>query len=380
MPFEVAVTFGERDSQEYPVVVVPEGVRSPVAAKADLFAGEKRLIQLGDVYFRTLNANGTPSTAKARPQDWPDIVEVCFENREADIGRFLRRQLGTGRDAATFIAALQELGLATALSQPSTPALRDRCVALLDFGEQRFRLMLGTRSLDSDEKAVVDAGAWSIALVIDPPRADALPDQVFRATLASSNPQYTGWPVWLDSSGFTDERARPQVREKGWEALIVSLAGWSKHLDFMRLDPKGEFYLRRNLQDDVSHNVPPRTTLEPVIATLRVAEAMAVGLAFAKALGWDPERTRLGFAFRWTGLKDRELVAWANPGVHFSTTGTAHDDAANTYVEVPLDTPVSAISPAVEQALEGLFVLFDGYRMPSKTIEQWVQQLIERRL
>jgi hypothetical protein len=151
-------------------------------------------------------------------------------------------------------------------------------------------------------------------------------------------------------------------------------------VDFMRLEPKGEFYMRRNLQDDVSEKVQPRTTFEPVIAIIRVAEAIAVGLAFAKALGWEPERTRLGFAFRWTGLKGRELVAWANPGVYFSTTGRAHDDAVTTYVEVPVDTPMSAISPAVEQALEGVFILFGGYRMPSKTIEHWVQRLIERKL
>ena len=58
--------FGQRDGRVYPVIVIPEGVRTPVAAKADLVDQGKSLIRLGDVYFRTLAANGTPSTAAAR--------------------------------------------------------------------------------------------------------------------------------------------------------------------------------------------------------------------------------------------------------------------------------------------------------------------------
>ena len=58
--FEVSVVFGQRDGHEYPVIVVPEGVKSPVAAKADLLDNDKKttLIRYGEVYFRTLSANG----------------------------------------------------------------------------------------------------------------------------------------------------------------------------------------------------------------------------------------------------------------------------------------------------------------------------------
>jgi hypothetical protein len=64
----------------------------PVAAKADLVDGTRKLVNLGDVYFRTLASNGTPSTAPARPQDWRDVVEICFDNRE--LLRPHQRELG----------------------------------------------------------------------------------------------------------------------------------------------------------------------------------------------------------------------------------------------------------------------------------------------
>jgi hypothetical protein len=376
--FEVAVAFGERDGQDYPVIVVPEGVRTPVAAKADLFdTSKQRLVRHGDVYFRTLAANGTPSTAPARPEDWRDIVEICFDNREADVGRFLRRQLA-GRDAASLLSALAQFGLAH--NVPAPPSLRERAEALLGDGDQRFRKTIDGRTFNADEKPLLEAGSWSVALVIDPPQAARVPDQIFLTTLASSNPQYTGWPIWLDSRTFTDQRHAPVVKGKAWEALIVSAQGWSRHLDFCRLDPKGEFYLRRALQDDLTDKIAPKTALDPVVVLIRVAEAIAVSLAFAKALGWKDDTTRLGFAFRWTKLSGRELVSWANPMILITGGHRAHDNEVTTFTELALDTPVSAIAPFVEEATRDLFALFNGYKMPTEAAEEWARRLVERRL
>src|SRR5260370_33879104 len=68
--FEIEVAFSSRDGTEIPVIVVPEGVRYPVASKRELTGpGGKKLIRIGDVYCRTLNANGTASTAPAQPKD-----------------------------------------------------------------------------------------------------------------------------------------------------------------------------------------------------------------------------------------------------------------------------------------------------------------------
>ena len=181
----------------------------------------------------------------------------------------------------------------------------------------------------------------------------------------------TGWPVWLDSRSFTDPQSRPKVTDKGWDVLIVSLEGRSRHIDFYRFEPKGEFYLWRNLEDDASEKIKPGTLLEPIIVILRVTEAIAVGLSIAKALTKDVETTRLGFAFRWRKLKGRKLEPWGNPGViPISAFESAHDDEVNTYIESSLDTPTSAIAPLVDQATQDLFVLFGGYNFrfnPLKT-------------
>lgn len=53
-PFEVAIEFPERGGQVYPVIVVPPGVKTPVASKSDLRLDDARLICKDDVYVRSL--------------------------------------------------------------------------------------------------------------------------------------------------------------------------------------------------------------------------------------------------------------------------------------------------------------------------------------
>ena len=47
--------------------------------------------------------------------------------------------------------------------------------------------------------------------------------------------------------------------------------------------------------------------LDPMLMIYRVVEVLAVGVAFAKAMGCNPEKCNLNFAFKWDKLKGREL-------------------------------------------------------------------------
>ena len=164
-PFEVGIAFGQRGGVEYPVFVIPEGVVVPVASKRDLLSANGAfLVKETDVYFRTLGANGTPSTAKARPSDWGEIVNICFENREADVGRFLRRHLA-GPNIGKLLVALT--GFRGEIVPP--PSLQDRAEALRSAGEQHFRAAIEGRTLSDSEREMCDGAAWQISLVVDPP-------------------------------------------------------------------------------------------------------------------------------------------------------------------------------------------------------------------
>ena len=372
--FEIEIAWGERDGRQYPTIVVPPGVKVPVAAKRDLMDGTRTAIRVGAVYFRSLASNGTPSTTEAKPNDWADIVEICFDNREADVGRFIRRHLA-GLDIASLMKFLAQ-------PQAPTPALCDRALKLIDGGEARFQEAITARKLSGEEKQMLKLGFWSIALIIDPARTDTVPNQEFLARIASSNPKYTGWPMWLDARSMSNEENRPKVIKDAFEYLIVSLSpDFSNHNDFARLDPRGEFFLHRLLQDDgVPNRIRPGQVLDPMLMVLRVAEAMAVGVAFARALGWRPDQATLGFAFRWHKLKGRRLTAWANPYSTINEGGIAHDDTIESCVQFSLDTPLSAVAQFVDEATKRLFAAFEGATIPRQAIEELVRRLFERRL
>ncbi len=94
-PFEVHLRFGNRDGQEYPVLEIEPGVISPVAAKKEIVDPDdnRKLVKLHAVYARSLSANNTASTTEIHHRDWPNLAKRCSDNREAEVGAFLRRNL-----------------------------------------------------------------------------------------------------------------------------------------------------------------------------------------------------------------------------------------------------------------------------------------------
>jgi len=150
--FEVAVSFVSRAGVDYPVIAVPTGVRSPVALKRKL-AGWAA----GTVLFRTLSANGVVSTAAAQPADWREIMEICLDNREADIARFVRRHLSD--------IDLSKLGfLVQAKPQPSellTQEVEALCIRSRDF-------FLDRCSTSSLSQQYAPLGAFEVAMQTAP--------------------------------------------------------------------------------------------------------------------------------------------------------------------------------------------------------------------
>lgn len=373
-PFEITVSFPTRGGQAYPVIEIPPGVKTPVAAKADLIHNGQKLIATDDVYLRTLRANNTPSTSKVGWKDWQKVVEVCFDNRDADIGRFLRRHL-----SGVNTPVLQEFLDGLAKGGASAPTAEELAIGVLQEGEARFSAALTQRNITLPKH-----GAWEVALVLSGEVGTFSANREFLNLLDSTNPDYTGWPVWLDSRGFTDVKSRPYVLDGGWEALIVSLdSEWPKHVDFERFDPQGRFYLRRALQDDISGHdraPAPMSAIDFALQVIRVAEALAVGIAFARAMSTNPEKTVATFAFRWTQLKDRQLQSWANPERYISPGRRAHQNSVLTKVTISADIALSGLDVFVAKALGPLFEVFDGFVLGQDVYEDLTKRLIERRL
>lgn len=358
---EIQVAFVEREGLLHPVIAVPQGVTVPAAAKRDLNDNGRMLVREDAVYFRTLGSNGTPSTSAIKASDWPDLLKICFDNREADIGRFLRRQLGV-EGANLFTSALK------------SPTLEDRARSILQEGAHARQMEIEARKLSHSVPMLLQKGSWEVALVVDPPKDVEDSSNDFLAKVDSSNPEYTGWPAWLVSTNFHNAADRTYKRETAWESLILDSS--SDKLDFYRIHARGEFYQSRILLDDTTTRVEPGTALDPRLTAYFVAEVIAVGLRFVSALDFDAD-AKLGFMFRWNRLRGRHIDHWLDQG-SYSRNKVTREDSIESYVEVPADTPASSIAPYVQRATSKPFGSFAGFELKPDAIETEVNRLLKR--
>jgi hypothetical protein len=178
----------------------------------------------------------------------------------------------------------------------------------------------------------------------------------------------------------------PYVYDNSWEEFMFDDKAASQRLfrsmilDFVRFNPKGCFYHRTGLQEDKGlgeQAQAPMKILDFVLPIKLTAEAIGVGLALAKAMGCAAE-TQLSFGFRWSKLQNRMLVSW-NPERHLWPRGPAHQDVVTSYINLPLDTPLSAVSDYVDQVVQPLFQIFDGFSLDKSVVEDLTRRTLERK-
>jgi len=372
--FEISVEFGKYQGARFPFIVIPPGVRSPVASKSrlqNLDTPPKDLIKEDTVFVRTLNANNTPSSAAATHRDWPRIMDVCFDNREADVGRFMRRHL-VGFDLRSLLQELSSLK-----SPASAPAIID----FLNRCQERFKNIEKAENSKYLGKGYFEV-AFFIESTIGPLHNRA--DDIFLSKFLYANPSHTGWPLWLDTRAFNDPRSRPRTRENGWETLVEDYEGnfIIPHLDFWRAEPAGHFYHVRQLTDDliaIKNKVPPDKTLYIDIAIQSIAEAISIALSFTKSMGYPAESTNVDFAFRWSGLANREIAShdWRR---YISPGRITGDDEVTIQTRVSLDTPQSAIPSKVSEVAGDLISRFGGLTLSNSAIEEISNERLNKRM
>jgi hypothetical protein len=385
--FEITVHFPEVGGHEHPVIEVPHGVASPVALKREYFIMKQRkgkkkkdvLAYRDSVYVRSLASNGRASTTKATYEDWPALTRRCLDNREADLGRFLRRHF----DEDTLRRVAGTLLGETLRHLVSHPSLMSQTDETAERGEHRLDEWIGSSNARLNVVAgrIPDElsrfGAWQVSAVVDGNVPDHDPDSRFLDLLSSSNPNLTGWPPWLDSRPFSDEDTTPTLVEGVYETLVSTKA----HVDFMRMDPRGRFFLWTGLEDDMAQaSREPRTVLEFGLVVLRVTEAMVVAQEYAKAMGCDPESCTLRFAFAWDSLAGRTLSNWADPGRYLRREYKCRETSVHSRVAIPLATPSAGLASFVQSTTRPLFGAFQGFEFSLEAIEDLVARLLERRL
>jgi hypothetical protein len=372
LPFEISVEFHELTGIKHPVIRVGAGVQTPVACKSDLSDRKGgKLLQADAIYVRTLNSNNRVSSSVARWKDLEAVTRFCMDNREADIGRFIRRHL-TGLDLSNLIAAL------VPGAKIDSPEISERTgKQLLDDGYRRFEGVMKARGGELGPSV----GTYEAGVLIDGERQiqNISRDVLWRIDAAT--PRHTGWPPWVVLSARAGEPMRPYVLDNGWQALL-SGTDFIHHLDFWRIDAKGRLYQIRALEDDMPSSTPkpePGTSLDFLLQISRTAEFVSAALAIAGALEYEASATSLEFYFRWRGLKGRRVTSWVQLR-YLVDSDVAQQDSILTHTRVPMDINRAVLSEAVETLVSPVFAMFGGLSFPISTYEHIVGETINRRM
>ncbi|MEH2405175.1 hypothetical protein [Nostoc sp.] len=79
-------------------------------------------------------------------------------------------------------------------------------------------------------------------------------------------------------------------------------------------------------------------------------------------------------------MRGRRLSSWANQERSIYLQGSAYQDEVLALVNLPLETPRSALAQYVNQAVSPLFAIFNGFELSIDVIEDLTRRLIERKL
>lgn len=359
--------------QTHPVVTIPPGMRTPVAAKADLPGGsDKLLIKDNAVYVRTFDSNGRVSSAEARRGDWDRLIRICFDNREADIGGFVRRHLAA-LDLNSIIAVLRD---AATIAKPPTTA--DRVTGEMERQYSRYLNVVAQREV----QVPAGVGFRESLILVQGEFTCPVSNRASMERLLASAPHHTGWPPWVNLSGATRERLRPYFRDGGWEAMLDLLDPASRpfppDLSYWRIEPTGVFYHIRALGGDITWDPDQhhRAEFDYILQIKRVAEVISVGLSFGRALGCDEAKASVIFGFRWRGLRKRLLTWWVKPMLARWNREVGAQDKVVTTATVPLQTPPAGIPPYVANAVRDLFLTFEGAEIDNKIVEAVVKDIL----
>ena len=144
-PFVIETHFQETGGVEYPVIRIPAGFKTPVVCKADLLVrgpgGKERfLLRAKDIYVRTVDTNHTVSSAPGNGRDIEELVERCFQNREADHTALLSKTF-QAIPSVNLLAIFKAIG---AVSETGLEAL-EGFEAIFDKGEERYSAAVAGR-------------------------------------------------------------------------------------------------------------------------------------------------------------------------------------------------------------------------------------------
>ena len=354
--FPVTLNFWKKDGLEYPVFNVGSGVKKIIGIKKPLMMGDKMLIQQNVAYVRAFKA-GKFETKMAEYDEMNFMMEICIDNREANIARFMRRH---------FDDLMQQF---TALNQVSDDIdLYNPFQNFVLNSRQRFLYNAGPKL--NRKFAYLEASVNLNHKCI----GQSL-DGRFLERFLGANRNLSGWPFWLD---VRQEGSTIEPYDNCFEGYICrlfkddSFQEQKSHLDFWRASPEGYFYHKRVLNSDLYFH--KERCMDPVSLITRICEIIDASINFARVF-YIPDDKSANINIVLTGMKGRKLESWTNYDYHLPLGSPCESDQIDLDICIPVHTSLKTVSVLIYNHIKEVFSYFPGARLDNKLINDIIQQI-----
>lgn len=326
------------NQQEYPIIIVPGGNKTPIRTKR---GGPNGRYFNQNTYL--IRRPGPKSESPQAAQEWSDLLNRCIMNGREELLEKMR----------------------VLLTESPSQIVENQADSSLDEWMEKSLNRFGAlveEKLPDEDPSRYSHGKWCVGYIIngdfDNPN---LTD--FNTKLRESQGNETGWPVWL----YSVSHSPPYPFEGTIERLIVPQTYTDgAYSDYWRASPTGKLFLLRGYQEDSSNRYDPGTVLDFTLPIWRIGECILHSGRLANRLSEDP--VQITFNAIWDGLKDRKLVSWASNRYFFFRGGKTHTEKISSKVTFTSNQIESNFPEIVNKILKPLYEAFDFYSLPMDTL------------
>ena len=184
----------------------------------------------------------------------------------------------------------------------------------------------------------------------------------------------SGWPPF---TVFTRDGITPYAFEDNIENWLGQEPDGraTRHSDFWRASPSGQFFLLRGFQEDdqVISDGQPGEIFDLTLPTWRIAEVLYHAKAMAEQFG--VENGRITVISEWTGLEGRRLKAWANNNRIIADRYETRQDVYRSQVSISLDTLEETMPETIYHLVRGLYEIFSFFPLPPTLVAEEIDRL-----
>ena len=357
--FPVTLNFWKKGGLEYPVFNVGSGVKRIIGIRKPLMKGDAQLLLQNKAYVRAFK-NGKFETKPAEYEDMNFMMEICIDNREANIARFMRRHFD---DLMQQFSAL------------------NTCRTEMDYYTPFHNFILHSRERflhHSGPKLNRTYGFFEASVNLHHKCVGHSLDGRFLERFLGTNLNLNGWPFWLDV------RAEGSVIEpydgcfEGYICRLFkddNMTEQRSHLDFWRASPEGYFYHKRILSSDLYHR--NEKALDPKVLITKLCEIIDATINFARAF-YIPEETIAEIHVLLTDMQDRRLLCWSDEDYKLPLGQACILEELEIKFSIPVHTSLKTASLLIYDRLIELFANFPGAQIDRNLINDLVYQIRSR--